>query len=480
MQNRRQFLSGALAAGGGFVLAGCGGSAHERTLLGVASARSRFRDTHHFASRPDLKPPKVTVRHPATGTNPGLIFSAPSSGPGQRGVLILDDGGEPVFFHPTPHRAATNFRVGTYKGAPVLTWWEGKTVHGLGDGDHVIFDASYRELARFPAGGGRSADLHEFILTPQDTALVAAWDTRTMNVPGHGQKQVVEGIVQELEIPSARVLFEWRSLDHVAIDETYAGIGSLFDYFHINSIDIDADGDLLVSARNTWAVYKVARSDGHVVWRLGGKKSDFALPKEARFAWQHDARHHGDGSTITIFDNGTSPQVEPQSRGIELALDPQRKRATLVHAYTHVPPVSAHIFGSVQTQPNGNVLVGWGASPYFTEYDASGRVRYDAALPRGGESYRTLRFPWQGRPAEKPALVAKADRLYASWNGTTGTVAWRLLTGGKAGSLSPASTHPRTGFETVLQAPAGATHAAVVAVGRDGSSLATSATVTMG
>jgi hypothetical protein len=452
-----------------------------RILQSAQTPPSRPRDTHHFVSRPDLLPPRVTVLHTAAGAAPGRIFIAPSSGPGDRGVLILDDDGEPVWFHPTPHKAATNFRTALYKGRPVLTWWEGTTKHGLGDGDHVVFDQSYREVARFPAGGGKAADLHEFFLTPEGTAMVAAWDLRTVDLSktgqGRGRKQVVEGIVQELEVPSAGVLFEWRSLDHVPTTETYAGVGALFDYFHINSIDIDADGDLLVSARNTWAVYKIARKDGRVVWRLGGKKSDFALGKGAHFAWQHDARHHADGSLVTIFDNGSSPQVEPQSRAMALALDTSRMRATLVKAYAHTPPVSAHIFGSVQTQPNGNVFVGWGAGPYFTEYAADGRVRFDASLPTGGQSYRTLRFPWRGRPAERPTLAARGGQLFASWNGTTETAAWRLDGGRTPAALRAITTRPRTGFETVLSAPANTTHASVTALARDGKPLATSPTI---
>ena len=418
----------------------------------------------------------MTVVHRASGTARGHLFVAPSSGPGQRGVLIVDNDGEVVWFHPTPHKAATNFRVAVYKGEPVLTWWEGKTEHGLGDGDHVIFDRSYREIARFPAGAGLAADLHEFLVTPEGTALVAAWDIQTLDLSksGHGRKRVVEGVVQELEIPTARVLFEWRSLDHVAVDETYAGVGDLYDYFHINSIDIDADGDLLVSARNTWAVYKVARQDGKILWRLGGRRGDFELGKGAHFAWQHDVRHHGRGDLLTVFDNGDSPQIEPKSRALRLKLDLRRKRATLEHAYTHTPPVLAHIFGSVQSHPNGNVMVGWGASPYFTEYSSDGRVLFDASLPPGGESYRALRFPWQGQPVDPPALAARHGRLYASWNGSTQTAAWRLLAGSTPHALKPVSTTPRHGFETMLTQPPNAVYASVVALDHDNKPLAAS------
>jgi Arylsulfotransferase (ASST) len=454
------------------LLAGAAGAALAGPLARAASAfelvgADRYQETHHFVSEPDLKPPKVKVLHREKGTAPGLLFITPSSGPGQRGVQIVDDAGEPVWFRHTPHVAATNLRAGVYHGKPVLSWWEGKTTHGLGDGDHVIVDSSYRELARFPAGGGMAADLHELILTPQGTALVTAWDL---------EGRVVEGVVQELEIPSAKVLFEWRSLDHVPVTESYAGVGPQFDYFHINAIDIHPSGDLLVSARNTWAVYRISRPSGKVVWRLGGKKSDFSLGKGAHFSWQHDARALGT-TGITLFDNADAPQEEPQTRGLVLSLDEKQRRATLVRAYTHDPPVLAHMFGSVQAHGNGNILVGWGASPLFTEYASDGRVLFDATLPRGGQSYRSLRFPWVGRPAAKPALAAKDGRLYASWNGSTETRSWRLLTGAAAGALAAAGTFPRQGFETAIAPPASAPYAAAVALDARGKPLATSDTI---
>ena len=154
-------------------------------------------------------------------------------------------------------------------------------------------------------------------------------------------------------------------------------------------------------------------------------------------------------------------------------------RAALVKAYTHTPPVAAHIFGSVQTQPNGNVFVGWGAGPYFTEYAADGRVLYDATLPHGGESYRTFRFPWSGRPVDSPALVARDGKLYVSWNGTTETSAWQLQTGSTRSALSPVSTVPKRRFETVLTPPPTAAYAAVTALDAGGKPLASSPVVAL-
>lgn len=464
------------------------GIAAER-LFGSGHALARpdtqsGRGVSHYVSRPDLVPPKITVLRRTAGTAPGLLFLGPSSGPGQRGAMIVDDTGEPVWFHPTNPLTVMNLRAALYHGEPVLTWWEGKTKHGLGVGDHVIFDRNYRELARFPPGDGRGSDLHELILTPSGTALITAYDIPTVDRSsvGHGRGRVIEGIVQELEVPSARVLFEWRSLDHVALTESYSQVAPAFDYFHVNSVDLARDGNLLVSARNTWTVYKLDRGSGKVIWRLGGKKSDFAMGPGTHFSWQHDARSHGAGNVVTLFDNADDPQEESQSRGLALVLDESRMRATLSRQFLHHPPLLAHAFGSVQLQPNGNVLVGWATEPWFTEYTASGAVLLDAKLPHGGQNYRTLRFPWTSTPTEPPALVARPDasghRLYMSWNGATDVRSWKVLAGTNERGLTARLTVPRSGFETMLHLPAGSgSFAAVDALDATGAPLGRSAVI---
>ena len=156
-------------------------------------------------------------------------------------------------------------------------------------------------------------------------------------------------------------------------------------------------------------------------------------------------------------------------------------RATLVHAYTHRPPQLAHALGSVQLQPNGNVLVGWGTEPYFTEYSEDGGVLFDARLPRGGQNYRTLRFQWVGKPTEVPRLAAPPGStgglLYASWNGATDVAHWQLLTGSSAAALTVHSTVSKQGFETELTTPTGAAFAAAVALDRNGKTLGRSTPV---
>jgi hypothetical protein len=482
---RQELLRRSARAGGGLLALGGAGRLLSDGAAFAASARTLPKGSvHHFLTRPDLRPPVVTVLH-ADRTSDGFLFLAPSSGPGQRGVLILDDRGEVVFFHPTTPKTGMNFRAARYRGKPVLTWWEGKSSSGLGRGTHVIMDSSYREIARVPAGDGRQSDLHEFVITPHSTALVTSYEVRNADlrpVGGPSSGKVIGGIVQELALPSGRVLFEWRSLDHVAIAETHAGFqGHPLDYFHVNSIDLTEDGNLLVSARNTWAVYKVSRRSGAVMWRLGGKRSDFTMGRGTVFAWQHDARHHG-GDLVTVFDDGAAPQVQPQSRVLVIKLDAKGKHATLVRKYTHRPNrLVTQFMGNAQLLPNGNVVVGWGNEPYVTEFDEAGAIVFDAKLPQGGQNYRAFRFDWTGHPPIDPVLVAPHGRhgraVYVSWNGATELAAWRFQAGKSRGSLRPFGLKQKRSFETSIDVPRGFAFADAIALDRDGHEIGRSSAV---
>jgi hypothetical protein len=166
-----------------------------------------------------------------------------------------------------------------------------------------------------------------------------------------------------------------------------------------------------------------------------------------------------------VFDNGAAPAEEPQSRALLLRLDLRARHASLVRADVHRPErVLSHFMGNAQLLADGHVLVGWGGSPYVTEFAADGSIVYDARLPHGGESYRAFRFPWTAQPAGAPRLAFTGDALYASWNGSTETASWQLLEGRSAADLRPTQTVPRRGFETVLRPASGSRYAAVAAL----------------
>jgi hypothetical protein len=385
--------------------------------------------------------------------------------------MIVDDRGRLVWFRPLNTRGVTDFRVQRYHGRPVLTWWRGRPFHGKGDGNYAIVDESYRTVARVRPGNGLVGDIHEFMLTPRGSALMTIFHR-----VHSGGRPIFEGAVQEVDIATGRGLFEWHSLGRVALAESYERAPrkrSLpYDYFHVNSIDVDTDGNLLVSARNTHAVYKLDRRTGRTIWRLGGKRSDFAMGPGTRFAWQHDARRRPDG-TITLFDNEAAPQVGRESRGLVLRLDMRRMRATLVRQIVHRPRLLAATQGNLQLLPDGHWLVGWGARPYVTEYAANGRrVVFDARFGYRADSYRAYRFPWNGRPAGRPAIAVSGDAAYVSWNGATEVARWQLLADGR-----PVDSVAKDGFESRLPIPADAHSVAVRALERDGTVLATTRTL---
>jgi hypothetical protein len=446
-----------------------------------------------FRSRPDLSPPAVEVATRAHDAAPGYIFVAPEEGgAAQGGSMILDDHGQVVWFRPLRATLgrAMNFEVQTYQGRAVLTW-------GETPGEYVIFDASYREMARLRAGNGYSGDHHEFLISPQDTALITIYNSVPQDltaVGGFKNGRAWQGIVQELDIETGEVLFEWHSIDHVGLEETYVkpwedhypGI----DYFHINSIDVDHDDNLLISARETSAVYKIDRNTGEVIWRLGGKKSDFEMGPGTRFAFQHDARRLPDG-TISIFDNGSLvfengiPKAVEESRGIVLWLDEEKMSASLVREFTHPEEQHADAAGNLQMLPNGNAFVGWGRALAISEFSHNGDLIFDATLPPRNRSYRAFRFPWSANGSDRPAVVAerafeKEVRIYASWNGATEVESWEVLAGSSPGQLESVGSVPWDGFETAMLARTAEPYVAVRAKHSSGRILGTSKPVEPG
>jgi len=376
--------------------------------------------------------------------------------------MILDKHGQLVWFYPRQNRGgiASDFKTQRYRGEPVLTWAEGKVVAGHGITEYVILDGSYQEITRVRAGNGYRGDLHEFLITPEDTALMTIYNPvrRDLSPIGGSKDSVVwEGIVQEVDIEMGEVLFEWHSLDHVGLDESYGEPPKKpkwgFDYFHINSIDVDHDGNLLVGGHTTFTVYKVDHNSGKVIWRLGGKKSDFEMGPGTRTRYQHDARRLPDG-TITVFDNGGVHKDE-QSRGIVLELDEEEMSATLVRQYAHPDKRLAATMGNMQVLPNSNVFIGWGNLPGLSKFNSDGELLFDAKFPPKVDSYRAFCFPWSGHPSDRPVAVAEHAseeevRVYASWNGAAQVTTWEVLAGSSPNQLESLGSVRWDGFETAM------------------------------
>jgi Arylsulfotransferase (ASST) len=465
-----------------------------RVAVGETGSTSPAAETAtggRYVSRPDLNPPPVTISVPAEGTAPGYVFLAPFdisaagapaySTPASEshvGPLIVDNSGEPVWFLPMSKQTAMGLRVQTFKGRRVLTWYEG-TVLGAYGGDFVIFDPTYHEVARVRAGRGRHGDLHEFRLTRSGTALISIYqevNADLSSIGGPSDGRLVEGIVQEIDVASGRVLFEWNSRDHVGLDESYrTGVtpqGNV-DYFHLNSVDVDFDGNLLISARHTCAVYKVGRRSGKVIWRLGGKKSDFSIDDAASFSYQHDVRRHADGQ-LTIFDNAAAdPGPGVASRGVRIALDMRDMRASLVREYRTDDARAGWAMGNVQQLGDGGAFVGWGTDGSFSEFGPGGDLRFDARLGDGTVDYRAFRFPWVAHPTGEPAVGVRQNAdgtltAYASWNGSTEVATWQVRTGPSPQRHQAVAEARRAGFETAITVPAAGGYLTVAALDASG------------
>jgi arylsulfotransferase ASST len=443
----------------------------------------------HYATAPTLAPSSVRITTPAKpGASPGYLFLAPYQGEGAPGPMIVDQSGSLVWFHPLPAgQSATNFQVQSYAGKPVLTWWQGRILQlGFGQGEDVIYDSSYRRIAGFRAGNGYRADLHETRITPQGTAWIDVFDPIEMNlarVHGSAAGVLTDSVVQEIDIKTGLVMWEWHTLGHIPLSESHNPVPRSYpwDYAHLNSADPGAAGDVLVSVRNTWTLYDVDLRSGAIRWRLGGSHSSFKPGSGTRFYWQHDAELQP-GGLISVFDNGSDPPKEKQSRGLLLSADTATHTVSLVKQFVNpARTLLAESQGNALSLPAGNWLLGYGRLPNFTELDSSGHVLLDGTLGRQVQNFKTFLSPWSGRPTTPPAVQASAKAgalsVSVSWNGATDVASWRVLAGSAPSALVPVASAAKSGFQTTIAAPSAGPYVAVQALDGSGAVLGVSATV---
>jgi Arylsulfotransferase (ASST) len=439
------------------------------TPVAAAESDTSSTDGRSFVSRPDLRAPLIQTVFQDVDPRPGavdddLIFLAPKDGSPLTGPLIVDANGEPVWIQPLVYTRAYDLRVQEYAGEPVLTWWEGANLGvGYGFGEYHVMDQAYRTIATVNTRGSQS-DHHGMTLTDDGTALLITYRKvrrDLTHVGGPRDGYAVDSVVQEVDVATGDVVFAWSAMDHVPLTDTRIRIGpdtvidgsesAPLDYMHINSVTEDRDGSLLLSARNTHAVYRIDRTTGEIDWILGGESSDFRMLGDARFAWQHDAHRQADG-TLTLFDNEAGPQVGDQSRGLRLALDMRNMAARVATEYLPPDGRLSPSQGNLQVRDNDRVVIGWGALPFWSEYTRDGKLLFDAQVISGA-SYRAYRLPWSAEPAEPPALVVDDGVAYVSWNGATEVASWRILAGPDASRAYEVVTSPRTGFETSIRVP---------------------------
>jgi hypothetical protein len=436
----------------------------------------RTAGAYTFESAPALHPPivQVTTRVEDGSLAPGYLMLANfydlTRPPlvGQSGPLLLDSRLQPVWFRPVPTNVvAGNLEAQTYDGQPVLTWWQGvlSNTGATESGEVVVVDRHYRTVARLHGAAGWIITLHELVIHGHD-----AWVTANKNIPmnltkygGANNGALVDSAVQEYDLRTGRLLYTWDARDHIPLSDSHTlapANGFPWDAYHVNAISLEPGGRFLVSMRDTWAAYEVAASTGRILWTLGGKHSTFSFGPGAAFQWQHDVVQQPNGR-ITLFDDaccqitgaGTYLAPDGPSRGLELALDRATRRATVVKSYAHGGFAAAYM-GSMQPLANGNVVVGWGALPFVSEYARSGKLLLDGVLPAPDLSYRARLGRWVGLPSQPPALAVRTSggrtTVYASWNGATQLAAWQVLAGPSATHLAVVASALRAGFETAV------------------------------
>ena len=441
-----------------------------------------------FVTRPDLNPPAIKITHAATAPAddtavPYILMTANNviqGGPVQQGLMIIDRQGRLIYFKPIDSKPF-DLSVQNDRGRSVLSWWEGHLVASHGAGTGMIVDSRYQAVQQVQAGNGLQIDLHELNLTSRGTALITAYEQTTTSlrsIGGSASGKVFAGHAQEIDLKTGKVLLDWNGLDHIPVSETYAQLpkkaSDVLDYMHINSVSEASDGNLLISGRNTSALYKIDRSTGKVLWRLNGRKSDFQVADAARFHWQHDARAWSD-TRYTVFDNGAKG-TEKRSRGLLLDVDESARTVGLTQAYLHPAAFVSQALGSVTLLPDGHVFVGWGDQPYFSEFAADGTLLLDGQLPINVRSYRALPASWTGTPTEKPTIVAKANPaggfvIRVSWNGATEVARWDVLGGPSAKKMSIVGSQAWGGFETAIVINSQGPSFQAVAVDADGKQL---------
>lgn len=440
--------AGAVPPSDGSPPAGAGGGS-AKTSAGAAGG-----PTKSFHSRPDLHPSVVSVSSDPDTTS-GDIFVSPDHA-SQMGPMILSPQGQLVWFRAVPPGdKASNLAVQTYHGHPVLTYWQGK--ESGADGEDVIVNRHYKTTAVVhPVGNGYSADLHDFQVIHGKAFLitVVAVKANLSSVGGPKDGYVWDNIIQEVDIATGKLLWEWHSYGHIPLNASHKPPqNSYYDFVHLNSIQPLPDGSLLVSSRSTWSVYKIDMPSGKIDWTLGGKYNQFKRGTGVGWSWQHDARRNG--NTLTLFDDGAAPQEEQQSAGKSFSLNVANKSVTLIHRYTHSPPLLASAQGSMQLLPDGNAFVGWGTEPDFSEYTPDGKQIFTGSFALGQTSYRAFRFPWSGQPLSRPAVAVAPTPdghvdVWASWDGATDVSAWRVVGGSSPSHLNWMDKKRFYSFETQI------------------------------
>ncbi|KAF2144703.1 uncharacterized protein K452DRAFT_316644 [Aplosporella prunicola CBS 121167] len=473
----------------------------------LADLNNETSPVYQFYSRPELQAPILHFDVLWSDfLSPGYIFLAPYRN-ADPGPYIYDNHGELVWsgaglMGPQVGQAP---RVCDYQGADHLCFYQGMQYQGFARGHGIIMDNQYKIVKAVESGGSTAvADMHEFRVLPGGkTAVMTVYQTRQYDLApfgiDRGMGWIVDSMFQEVDVETGKVLFEWRSLDHLSPSFSYTQAGttdtsghgrtamSPWDYFHINSIDKNAEGDYLISARHMAAIYKISGEDGHVIWELNGANPTFHNI-DLHFSSQHHARWKKENSThtvLTLFDNASNGFniTNPSSRGMEVAINHVARTAVMTKEWVAPDGVLAASQGNLQTLKDGHVMVGWGDHPFFSEHLPTGEaVMYGkiAAPESGVMNYRAYKYEWSATPADNPSLwtfsrtgtSVAGMAFYVSWNGATEVRSWKFYASNTAdGPWEFVGNATKTGFETRLRIASVRLFAFAEALDKDGNAI---------
>lgn len=380
----------------------------------------------------------------------------------------------------------------------------------------IILNHRYEEVGRTKAANGKLLDSHEFSVQPDGESVVLStmWKLdKDASEIGQKERHVLNNGFQEIDLSSGKTIFDWDPFANgILLNETFDVLGmgqtenkNAWDYFHINSIDKDINGDYMVSGRHLSTIYKISGVDGHVIWRLGGHASDFVLDEGVAFHWQHDARFRFANEThtvISLFDNesedfGRNHDIpEARSVGKIIILDHSTRPMTakMLRQFGRPDGKTSNALGSLQTigdrVNDANVFVNWAYDCYISEYDAQDRLVLEAKLMSDRtKSYRAFKYPFIGKPTEPPAFKVLpiayasddvASAFYVSWNGATEVTEWAFYGGDKlTGPLALLAKVKKHGFETSWVRPGVTKYAYAEALDANGKAIGRSVTTTI-
>ena len=371
---------------------------------------------HQYYYSTDITSPLLLVNHwdPSRTESSSYIFlTLDSPGDDRRtGPVIYRTDDLSLVYSDLHWSAAHNAHVGQFNGKDYLVFIEQYQLGGGPSTKCLLYDSTYSLAYDISSHGAEDAfiELHECQITGDGSVIVilkeiVPFDLTAVGGPEDGQ--ILDNIVQEVDIETGELLWTWRGSDHYNLSDSYVeykhGDGA-YDYMHMNSADKasvpisppswhiinqnkTAEGNFLISARHTHSIVLVDGESGSIKWTLGGKQNhfgDISTSGNVDFAWQHHARftqtydpdRNETGTlnpwlTLTLFDNhnilGATGCTASCSRGKRIELIAENRTARLVSEFYHPESLVSKFEGSYQTIQNGNVFLGWGANPTFTE-----------------------------------------------------------------------------------------------------------------